>query len=90
MEARIILHLDYRSHAPDATVMLDNLKWFSVKQRYDLHTATMVYKIGNDLVRPYSMGELSTPNVHLKVKTFKTEVPTSEIISPLMWEMHPV
>ncbi len=82
--ARILLHLDSRSHVTD---MLPSIKWLSVNQRCSLHPATMVYKIENELAPPYltrllyndipkhsyetrssTCGDLTVPNACLKAK----------------------
>ncbi len=43
--ARLILKLDLRSHVVDD--MFRDLMWVDVKERHELHTAVMVYKVKN-------------------------------------------
>ena len=55
--------LNNRSHVDD---MLRDLKWMSVKQRHDYHTAVMMFKCINGLAPAYlaDMFKCSNTNVH--------------------------
>jgi hypothetical protein len=67
--ARILLGLDSRSHVTD---MMENLKWLNVKQRCELHTATMVYKIKNNIAPPYLTQLLSNEHSSHSYETRST------------------